>query len=272
LNATPSPRSAARAQPAQSVCAVIPVFDHERAVGAVLEGIRRAELPCIVVDDGSGPACAAELDRLAAELGAVQLVRLPVNAGKGAAVSAGLEAAAAAGHSHVVQIDADGQHCLEDLPAFLEASRAEPDALICGRPVFDRSVPRSRLYGRYLTHVCVWLNTLSLDIPDAMCGFRVYPLRPTLELLRSVHMGRRMDFDIEVLVRLHWRGQPMRWLDTPVRYPSDGVSHFRLGLDNLLISSVHLRLMLGMLTRLPVLLARRVTGRPANAVSSAGRG
>jgi glycosyltransferase involved in cell wall biosynthesis len=240
-------------------CAVVPVFNHERAVGGVIESIRAHGLPCLLVDDGSGPACARELDRLAG-LDGVELLRLPVNRGKGGAVGAGLRAAAARGYSHVLQIDADGQHDAADIPSLLAASRADPGAAICGRPVFDSSVPRLRLYGRYLTHLLVWLHTLSFDIHDSMCGFRVYPVNPVLEILDTERPGSRMDFDIAVLVHLHWRGTRLRWIDTAVRYPADGVSHFRLGLDNLFISRMHAALFVGMLTRLPGLLARRMRG------------
>jgi glycosyltransferase involved in cell wall biosynthesis len=237
-------------------CAVIPVYDHEHAVGRVVAELIRNSLPCVLVDDGSGPACARELQRIAAALPGVSLERLEVNQGKGAAVTAGLIAARAARYTHALQVDADGQHTLADVPRFVAAARETPDSLICGRPLFDDSIPKSRRYGRYLTHALVWLNTLSLEVPDAMCGFRVYPLRPVLDLLEQERLGRRMDFDIEILVRLHWRGVPMRWLDTRITYPIDGVSHFRMGLDNLLISRLHARLFLGMLARLPHLVGR----------------
>lgn len=237
-------------------CALIPVFDHEDAVGPVVAAAREQGLPCILVDDGSRASCAQVLDALSRHDSAVHVLRLPRNLGKGGAVAAGLRAAAAQGYTHALQLDADGQHDTRDIPRFLAASSAEPAAAICGRPVFDEDMPRSRFYGRYLTHVFVWLNTLSLDIPDAMCGFRVYPVETLLRLLDEERPGSRMDFDIEVLVRLHWRGIPMRWLETRVGYPRDGVSHFRLGLDNLLISRMHSRLFLGMLRRLPRLVSR----------------
>ncbi len=245
-------------------CAIVPVFDHERAVGKVVESIRACGLPCLLVDDASGPACAQELDRLAG-LEGVELLRLPVNLGKGGAVSAGLRAAAARGFSHALQIDADGQHTAADIPSFLAASRAEPDAIVCGSPVFDSSMPRVRLYGRYLTHLLVWLHTLSFDIRDSMCGFRVYPLEGVLGILETEHLGSRMDFDVAILVHLHWRGARLRWVETAVRYPADGISHFRLGFDNLLISRMHAALFVGMLTRVPMLLARRIRGVPPGA-------
>ena len=255
--------------PAFRVCAVVPVYDHERAIGTVVDGVRVAGLPCLLVDDGSGPACAHELDRIvAAHRGAtpgVTLIRRAANGGKGAAVSDGLRAALAAGYTHALQVDADGQHALEDIPRFLAEGAAHANALVCGQPAFDASIPRSRFYFRYLTHVLVWVHTLSLAVRDSMCGFRLYPLAPVVAMLDAERAGSRMDFDIEVVVRLHWRGLPMRWITTRVTYPEDGVSHFRMLFDNALITRLHARLFLGMLWRAPRLLARRLR-RPAGAV------
>jgi len=239
-------------------CAVIPVFNHERAVGHVLAAVRQSGLPCFLVDDGSSAECGRELDRLAATTPETRLVRLPVNLGKGGAVSAGLRAARREGFSHALQIDADGQHRLADIPRFIAAAQADPSVVICGKPVFDKTMPASRRYGRLLTHAFVWLDTLSLDIPDSMCGFRVYPLEPIVSLIDECRLGSRMDFDVEILVRLHWRGQRMRWLDTEVSYPMDGVSHFRMVWDNARMVALHTRLVPGMLLRLPVLLWRKV--------------
>lgn len=240
-------------------CAVIPVYDHERTIARVLGAARAAGLPCVLVDDGSRASCACELKRLAAQSAETHLVRLPENRGKGAAVTAGFELAAAAGYTHALQVDADGQHALEDIPRLLAEARAHPTALVCGRPLFDRSMPASRRYGRYLTHVLVWLETLSLDIPDSLCGFRVYPLAPVMSLLRAEHVGTRMDFDVEIIVRLYWRRVPMRWVATRVVYPQDGISHFRLLRDNARMVALQLRLLLGLLARLPRLLARKLT-------------
>lgn len=236
---------------------VIPVYNHPRTVGAAVRAVRALALRCILVDDGSEPGCAAVLDALAAADDGVTLLRLPRNQGKGAALAAGLRAAAAAGASHALQIDADGQHDSGDIPRFLDAARRQPAAVICGCPQYDLSVPRGRLYGRYATHVWVWINTLSFAIRDSMCGFRVYPLASVLPLIERVRLGRRMDFDSEVLVRLCWRGVPVVNLPTRVTYPADGVSHFRLWRDNLLIGRMHARLFFGMLPRAPRLLWRK---------------
>jgi glycosyltransferase involved in cell wall biosynthesis len=241
---------------------VVPVYEHGTAIGPLLDRLRGHGVPCLLVDDGSGPDCAATLRRLAdADPQWLSLLRLDPNQGKGAAVMAGLREAGRRGHSHVLQLDADGQHDAADVPAFHPQARDEPGAVINGRPVYDQSVPRGRLYGRYATHVWVWINTLSFDIADSMCGFRVYPLAPTLALIHRARIGRRMDFDTEILVRLHWQGLPVRNRPTRVTYPDDGVSHFDLWRDNLRISAMHARLFFGMLRRLPRLLARKWSRR-----------
>jgi glycosyltransferase involved in cell wall biosynthesis len=242
--------------PVFAPCIVIPVYNHELAIGAVVDSIRAQGYPIVLVDDGCNAACAQELQRLSA-LPEVTLRRHAKNRGKGAAVATGMRAARELGFTHAVQIDADGQHTLGDVRAFVEAARAFPDSVICGHPIFDASIPKSRYYGRYLTHALVWLETLSFDIIDSMCGFRVYPLDATLALLDRRRVGQHMDFDTEILVRLYWRNLPTRWIATRVSYPLDGVSHYRLFFDNVLMASLHARLLVGMLLRLPMLLWRK---------------
>jgi glycosyltransferase involved in cell wall biosynthesis len=239
-------------------CAVIPIYNHQAAVTAVVRGVLAEQLPCIIVDDGSGPACAAVLDGLAgAASSQVTLLRHQANRGKGAAVLTAVRYAAQAGYSHALQIDADGQHRIEDIAKFLEQAAAHPRALVIGYPRYDGSVPGFRLWARSLTHIWVSINTLSRQIEDSMCGFRVYPLEQLIEIDRQRKLGARMSFDIEILVRLCWAGIEIINIPTRVSYPKDGVSHFRGWLDNLLISRLHAALFLGMLLRLPRLIARK---------------
>lgn len=236
--------------------AVIPVYNHGGPVLGIVAALRAHDLPVLLVDDASEPGCAAVLDALAQPPG-VTLERLLVNQGKGAAVMAGLRRAAQLGWTHVLQIDADGQHDTRDVPTFVAAATAAPEQLICGFPIYDDSVPKARLYGRYATHVWVWINTLSFTVRDSMCGFRIYPLAAVLPCIAGKSIGRRMDFDIEIAVRLVWAGVRVTNLPTCVRYPEDGVSHFRALRDNVLISAMHTRLFLGMLWRAPLLLWRK---------------
>lgn len=241
-----------------SPCFIVPVYNHGATVGAAVAALARHDLPIYLVDDGSEAITATVLDHLAASVPLVCLIRRPANGGKGAAVMSGMRAAFADGMSHALQVDADGQHDLAAIPGFLAAARAQPEALICGVPEYDASVPKGRLYGRYATHVWVWIETLSFAIQDSMCGFRVYPLAATQRLIDEVRLGRRMDFDIEVLVRLFWRGVRIVNRPTRVIYPEGGISHFQAWRDNLRISWLHTRLFFGMLARLPLLLARRL--------------
>jgi glycosyltransferase involved in cell wall biosynthesis len=240
-----------------NTCIIIPFYNHAGAIAHVVEGLRALGLPCRIVDDGSDEPSRQELARIASRESWVTVQHLPVNGGKGAAVMAGCDAALASGFTHALQIDADGQHAIADAARLLEVSRRDPSAMVSGEAMYDASAPRSRRYGRYLTHVWVWINTLSLDIRDSMCGLRVYPLAATCAVWRGAQLGRRMDFDTEIMVRLHWSGVHIITVPTQVTYPRDGVSHFRMLKDNAHISWMHTRLFFGMLRRLPSLLARR---------------
>jgi len=240
--------------------AVVPVYNHERTVGAVAAALHAHGLPVLLVDDGSDDAGRRALETLA-KGGGVRLVRLPRNSGKGAAVVAGLRAASVAGFTHALQVDADGQHALADVPRFIEAARRLPGTVVCGRPVFDASIPRLRLFSRYLNHFFVWLETLSFyRVRDSMCGFRLYPIRDVLEVIDQEGAGPRMDFDVEILVKLAWRGRELQWIDTRVSYPPDGVSHYQLLFDNLRLIGLHVRLLVQMLWRAPLMLWRRRSG------------
>lgn len=238
-------------------CALVPVYNHPTTIADVCASLSALGLPVLLVDDGSDADCRRELDRLAAE--GHHLLRLSENQGKGAAVRSGLAEAQRLGYTHALQVDADGQHHPDDLPAFIETMHRAPECLLAGYPRYDDSVPRHRLYGRYATHIWVWINTLSLTIRDTMCGVRLYPLAPLNALLARHACGDRMTFDTEVLVRWHWAGQPLRNLPVRVHYPAGGVSHFAPWRDNLQISAMHTRLFFGMLWRLPRLLNRKRT-------------
>jgi glycosyltransferase involved in cell wall biosynthesis len=238
---------------------IVPFYNHEHAIRQTIAALKAYGFECWLVDDGSDPRCGPLLDALAAEESAwLRLIRCPVNRGKGVAVLAGFAAAFAAGCTHALQIDADGQHDFAAIPRITELARARPDAIVTGVPVFDASAPAARRIGRKLTTLWVRINTLSSVIEDAMCGFRVYPLEPIMRLTRRERVGRRMEFDPEILVRAVWAGVPVVSMLTSVTYPSDGVSHFKMWRDNVRISWMHTRLFFGMLWRAPLLIARRL--------------
>jgi glycosyltransferase involved in cell wall biosynthesis len=238
-------------------CIVVPVFDHGSGMATLAAQLSSYDVAIYTVDDGSGEETQAILADVANRFSSVRPIRLAKNKGKGAAVMTGLRAARQDGFTHALQIDADGQHDVRDVSSFLNVASLNPDAVIAGVPIFDESAPSVRRIARYLTHVWVWIETLSFSIRDSMCGFRVYPLADTIAVLDRARIGRRMDFDTEILVRLFWRGTPILSVPTRVIYPLNGESHFRLWGDNVLISAMHVRLVFGMLWRAPMLIARR---------------
>ena len=244
------------------ICAVIPSRNHHLVVGQVVDRIRANDLPVYIVDDASDEPTRSILAALHAPERGITVLRRDIRGGKGGAVITGFEAAVAAGYSHVVQIDADGQHDLDRLPALLAMAEQSPDTLISGVPDYDESISTGRRLGRYLTHFWVWAETLSFQIRDSMCGFRAYPLAPVMALLASEKIGRYMDFDIEILVRLSWRGVPIQPLPVAVRYPPENSSNFELWRDNWRITMMHTRLVLTMLWRLPQILKHRRAARP----------
>lgn len=238
-------------------CFIVPLYNHGNTLIATLAALSQFDVPILVVDDGSDAATKAVLAQQVACYPNCQALTLRHNLGKGGAVMAGMQHQFNAGFSHALQVDADGQHNLQDIPAMLACARQHPTALVAGVPIYDASIPKGRLYGRYITHVWVWIETLSFELKDTMCGFRVYPLASCCQLLTQQPLGQRMDFDIEIMVRLYWQGIRFKQLPTQVIYPEDGISHFRGWADNWLISKMHSKLFFGMLWRAPHLLARK---------------
>lgn len=239
---------------------LIPSYNPGPAVLTTVQAAR-AQWPVVwVVDDGSNDGSTASLQALAASDPGLHLIVLPRNSGKGAAVLAGLEAAAAAGFTHVLTMDADGQHPAALIPDFMAASQAAPAAMILGKPVFGPEAPALRVNGRKVSNGWANFETLWMGIGDSLYGFRVYPIAPLMRIMRGRRWMRRFDFDPEAVVRLCWAGvQPIN-KDAPVRYLSaeeGGVSHFRYLRDNILLTWMHTRLFLGFLGRLPLLLLRR---------------
>lgn len=239
---------------------LIPSYD---SGAKLIETVRaaRAEWPDVwVVVDGSTDGSDASVRQAAATDPGLRVLALPRNSGKGAAVLHGLRAAAAEGFTHALTMDADGQHPAPMIPAFMEASGADPDKMILGVPSFGEDAPLLRVRGRRISNWWADFETLGMGIGDSLFGFRVYPIAPLVRIMERTRWMRRFDFDPEAAVRLCWAGIRPVNLAAPVRYlrPEEGgVSHFRYGRDNLLLTGMHIRLVLGMLPRLPWLLLRR---------------
>jgi glycosyltransferase involved in cell wall biosynthesis len=241
-------------------CVLIPTYDNPATVRAVVEAVRRHLSDVIVVDDGSGAAGRCAIDALGQE-GLARVERHDRNRGKGAAVKTGLRAAARLGFTHALQVDADGQHELEDVPRFLAEARSHPDALVLGRPVFDETQPALRAAGRRISVFWVSVETGGRRIADPQCGFRVYPIAAALA---ADARGDHMEFDQELPVRMVWRGVQVVNLPTRVRYlpaAEGGVSHFRMVRDNVRISWLHTRLVIRAGARAIARLAAAIVGR-----------
>ena len=147
----------------------------------------------------------------------------------------------------------------------MHASLARTDAMVLGRPVFDASAPLLRVRGRRVSNWWTNLETLGAGIDDSLYGFRVYPVAALMSVMRGQPWMRRFDFDTEAVVRLAWRGVTPINLSAPVKYltaAEGGVSHFRYGRDNVLLTWMHLRLMAEFVLRLPWLGWRRARGLP----------
>ena len=229
----------------------------------VLETVRNVLAvwePVWVVVDGSTDGTAQSLHALAAQEPRLKVLTLDENSGKGAAVLYGLQAAAAAGYTHALTIDADGQHPVEKIPMFMAVSQENRDALVLGNPVFDASAPMLRVRGRKLCNWWANLETLGAGIGDSLFGFRVYPIAPLCQIMESSPWMRRFDFDPEAAVRLCWLGLRPINLPAPVLYftqAEGGVSHFNYLRDNILLTWMHIRLMFGFAVRFPLLLWRK---------------
>jgi glycosyltransferase involved in cell wall biosynthesis len=234
------------ATPAETHLVLIPSYNTGHRLAATVSDAMRAWPAVWVVSDGSTDGADAAIEALATREPGLRVLRLPRNAGKGAAILHGLLAARAAGFTHALAMDADGQHPAERIAAFMDESIRRPDAMILGIPEFDASAPALRVRGRRISNW--WANLESGGaIADSLFGFRVYPIEPLIAVMRKTRWMRRYDFDAEAAVRLSWRGIPAINIGAPVRYfaaADGGVSHFKYGRDNVLLTGMHIRLVL----------------------------
>jgi glycosyltransferase involved in cell wall biosynthesis len=243
---------------------LIPSYNPGEKVYATVREARLYWQPVWVVVDGSSDGTAAGLQAMAAQDHGLRVIVSAHNQGKGSAVLHGIGLAATAGFTHVLTMDSDGQHPADQIPAFMTASIAQPEAMVLGVPVFDASAPRLRVQGRRVSNAWANLETLWSGIGDSLYGFRVYPIAPLQQVMRHQPWMRHFDFDPEAVVRLCWHGVRPVNLPAQVRYFSaeqGGVSHFNYLRDNLLLSWMHLRLVLEFVLRLPLLLLKRGLGR-----------
>jgi len=231
--------------PSTTHLVLLPSYNAGPLLTATVQEALRYWSPVWVVIDGSDDGSTGLVQELAAREARVRVIVRPRNGGKGAAIATGVEAALAAGFTHVLTMDSDGQHPADHIPEFMQASALRPGALILGRPVFGPEVPLARLYGRKISTLLARIQVLGGGIGDPLFGFRVYPAAALDQTLRATRFARGFDFDHEAAVRLVWAGVPTLNLPAPCRYlaaTEGGVSHFNYLRDNLALACLHLRL------------------------------
>ena len=238
---------------------VIPVYRHGSTLQAVVNSIASFGFPIIVVDDGNDKENRDLISAVAKNNSQVTVVSLKKNSGKGSAMIAGVLKAQEMGLSHILQLDSDGQHDAEKAARFLEVSQKNPDAIICGYPEYEADAPKTRVNGRRFANGWIHIVTFSQDIKDAMIGFRIYPVEEFIKVYKhSLYIDSRMGFDIEVLVRMYWRGVPVISEPVKVFYPADGISNYNYFTDTVRVSWVYTRLCIELIFRAPVLIFRKL--------------
>lgn len=228
---------------------IIPIYNHKDTITDIVKSIINQDLPLIIVDDGSNNETKKTLNDIDKCYKRVDIITLPINSGKGVALSKGLLYADSLGYTHGITIDADGQHDIADIQKFIEASNRKRADLIAGNPTYDNSIPAERLHGRKISNFWTIVTTLSYDTKDVLCGFRCYPLSETGKLLKKRGVGKRMNFEPDILVRLYWEGVGITNVSTKICYPENSLSHFDYIKDNMRISLNFFILFWGMIIR-----------------------
>lgn len=244
---------------------LIPVYNHGKACAKVVDSLMdyciSSNTKIILVDDGNKDETRSILQDIARSYPkTVELVVQKKNSGKGGAFKAGIIHAHSIGITHALQLDADGQHDSSRCAFFFEKAQLAPDSLICGYPEYDKTAPGHRKNGRKFANTWCKIVTWQSGITDSMCGFRLYPVNPTFSFVTKHRFDKRMGFDIDILIRLIWRGLPFSFYGVKVTYPSDGISNFHVVRDNIRISWVFTKLCCGMFIRIPKLAWRKIHG------------
>lgn len=243
-----------------SFCVLIPVYNHPDKIEYIVNYLVKQKMPVLLVDDGSDFTCAQHIKKIAESYEGVELSRLDRNQGKGAAVCHGLKLLYSKRFTHALQIDADGQHDINDIKSFLALSNKYPNAVISAFRPYEQ-MPTGRARGRKITDFWVRVNTLSNTIKDSMCGFRLYPLVISNKVISRYKIAKRMAFDTDIMVKLYWEGVDVKHIVSNVTYNDNAVSHFLLFRDNLGITLMHTQAFFGMLRRFLPLVRRYLCTR-----------
>ena len=221
---------------------VAPTFNNAATLRSVLNRLLPLGLPIFVVNDGSTDATAQILAQLSADGHNVTTLTHERNRGKASAMQTGFAAASAAGFTHAITIDTDGQLDPEQIPQLLAALAEKPHALVLGvRNDLASDYPAASRFGRRFSNHLVRLES-GLRVSDSQCGLRAYPL----DFVRTVKCrAQRFGYETEILTRAGWAGCPVREVPVNCRYlpPGERVSHFRPFVDSFRAVLMHGRLL-----------------------------
>ena len=236
-------------------CFLIPVYNHAALLEQTIPRFLSFGIPLIIVDDGSNQENKVILRRIAGSSPDIVLISNIQNSGKGVAIKQGIAYCKQHAIDFAFQVDADNQHSLAAVPVFTSKSRAEKSKKhsIIGYPVYDSTVPAIRRDGRKVSNFFVSITTLTPDVRDSLCGFRIYPVAETWKIYRNPFISKRMPIDMELLTRLYWMGVSVRYMPVDVTYPADGSSHYKAFRDTVILSAKHASLCCEMFFRFPVI-------------------
>lgn len=237
-------------------CFLIPVYNHAALLEQAIPSFLIFGIPLIIVDDGSNQENKAILKKIIDRHPDIVLISNTKNSGKGWAIKQGIEYCKQHAIDFAFQVDADNQHRLATIPAFINRSKMQTTIkhAIIGYPIYDDTVPSIRKDGRKVSNFFVSITTLTPNVRDSLCGFRIYPVTETWRIYRNPFISKRMPIDMELLTRLYWNGTSIIYMPVEVTYPKDGSSHYKAFRDTVILSAKHALLCCEMFFRFPIIL------------------
>jgi len=214
------------------ICVVIPTYNNEKTLAAVVNSVLGYITSVVVVNDGSTDGTGKILAQYEGKITVVSYVK---NRGKGYALKRGFDCAERMGYKYALTMDSDGQHFAEDIPLFVAAAEKNPNTLIIGnRNLTQDNMPKKNTFANKFSNFWFALQT-GTRLPDTQTGYRLYPLE---KMKRLRPFTSRYEAELEILVRCAWRGIRLISIPVQVYYAPEGerVSHFRPGMDFFRIS------------------------------------
>ncbi|MGO1596097.1 MAG: glycosyltransferase family 2 protein [Sphingobacterium sp.] len=217
----------------QKGCVIIPTFNNGETLKRVIDGVLSYTSNVYIVNDGSTDRTLAILS----QYDTLKVLHQQVNRGKGTALRAGFQQALADGFDYAITIDSDGQHYPDDIPIFLNEldKHQEPVLLIGNRDMEQDGIPKKSSFGNRFSNFWFWFET-GIRLKDTQSGYRLYPLK---QIPKNLYTNK-FELEIEVIVRLAWKGVSVKNVPIKVLYdPKERVSHFRPFRDFTRISIVN---------------------------------